>query len=76
MAGDYTVPKFVSPECKDLIKNILTTDPTKRYTVDDIRRHPWFNQVKQTRECQGIIVGLHKIPVCIFLPERLTEQMQ
>lgn len=63
MAGDYTIPKFVSPEGKDLIKNILTTDPAKRYTIEDIRRHPWFNQVKASREMHGIIVGLHKIPV-------------
>ena len=63
MSGDYTIPKFVSTECKDLIKNILTTDPIRRYTIEDIRKHPWFNQVKISREAQGIIVGLHKIPV-------------
>jgi 5'-AMP-activated protein kinase catalytic alpha subunit len=22
------------------------TDPEKRYKIEDIRRHPWFNQVK------------------------------
>lgn len=27
LAGDYTIPKFVSAEAKDLIKNILNTDP-------------------------------------------------
>lgn len=31
--GDYKIPKFVSSEGKDLIKNILNTDPTKRYTI-------------------------------------------
>lgn len=63
MNGDYTIPKFVSAECRDLIKNILITDPARRYTIEDIRKHPWFYQVKPIREVQGIIVGLHKIPV-------------
>lgn len=41
--GDYKIPKFVSPEGKDLITKILNTDPNERYTIDDIKRHPWFN---------------------------------
>lgn len=31
---------------KDLISKILETDPTKRYTMDDIRRHPWYRQIE------------------------------
>ncbi|KAI8616523.1 camp-dependent protein kinase A [Chytriomyces sp. MP71] len=46
-------PKFPShfdPHGKDLIKKILTTDLTKRYGnlkggIDDIKRHPWFNEI-------------------------------
>ena len=33
LAGDYTIPKFVSPDARDLIKNILNTDPTKRFNI-------------------------------------------
>jgi Serine/threonine protein kinase len=61
--GDYTIPKFVSNEARDLLKNILNTDPTKRYTIEDIRRHPWMNMVKLPREPEGIIIGYHQIPV-------------
>ena len=42
MAGEYSIPKFISNEARDLIKNILNIDPKKRYTINDIRRHPWF----------------------------------
>ncbi|KAJ3109960.1 camp-dependent protein kinase catalytic subunit [Physocladia obscura] len=46
-------PKFPShfdPNAKDLVKRILTTDLTKRYGnlksgVEDIKRHPWFNEL-------------------------------
>jgi len=53
----------VSPEGRDLIKNILNTDPTKRYTIDDIRKHPWMNQIKIPREPEGIIIGYHQVPI-------------
>lgn len=42
LAGDYTIPKFVSRDGRDLIKCILTTEPTKRFTIADIRKHAWF----------------------------------
>ena len=41
--GDYSIPKFVSQESRDLITNILNTDPDKRFKISDIRKHPWFN---------------------------------
>ena len=52
------VPKFVSDEAKDLISCILNTDPEKRYKIDDIRKHPWFNLVECTLPKQpGTLVG-------------------
>jgi 5'-AMP-activated protein kinase catalytic alpha subunit len=43
LKGDFTIPKFVSPDGKDLIKKILNTDPDTRYTESDIKKHKWFN---------------------------------
>jgi 5'-AMP-activated protein kinase catalytic alpha subunit len=43
LAGEFKIPKYVSNEGKDLIKNILNIDPTKRYGIEEIRRHPFFN---------------------------------
>ncbi|KAJ5084286.1 hypothetical protein NUU61_008865 [Penicillium alfredii] len=40
--GDMSVPSFVSPEAKDLIKKLLILDPEKRIPLDDIHRHPWI----------------------------------
>ena len=71
--GDYSVPKFISQEGKDLIKNILNTDPVKRYTIEDIRRHPWMNMIKIPRQPEGIIVGYHQVPVSRFFYCKLTE---
>ena len=43
MAGDYTIPNFVSLDGRDLIKKILNTNPKERYTISDIRKHPWYH---------------------------------
>ncbi|PKY05325.1 serine/threonine protein kinase [Aspergillus campestris IBT 28561] len=40
--ADMSVPSFVSPEAKDLIKRLLILDPEKRITLDEIQRHPWI----------------------------------
>ncbi len=37
IAGEFKIPKFVSPQAKDLIKGILTTDPAKRMTLKQIK---------------------------------------
>jgi 5'-AMP-activated protein kinase catalytic alpha subunit len=42
LSGEFSIPKFVSSEGKDLIKRILNTDPEERYTAKDIRNHSWF----------------------------------
>ena len=42
MSADYTMPKFLSPEAKDMIKNIFITNPDERYGVEEIRNHPWY----------------------------------
>jgi len=44
MAVSYTIPSYVhiSPECRQLLEAIFVADPTKRITIDEIKRHPWF----------------------------------
>ncbi len=47
LSGEYKTPKWISPEVKDLIRRILETDPRKRYTMADIRKHPWYTMVAE-----------------------------
>jgi len=72
--NEYVIPEGVSPEAEDLIRKILTTDPNKRYKIDEIKKHPWivlYNDIKAT---EGIIVGYNRIPVfelfLIFLSKK------
>jgi len=47
------------------LKCILCTDPEKRYKIEDIRRHRWFNQVPYQQRLSkiGLVIGVNSIPV-------------
>jgi len=62
LSCDYLIPPFISKSNKDLIRKILNTEPTKRYTVKDIRAHEWYSQVKPN-EMEGIVIGKDRVPV-------------
>jgi serine/threonine protein kinase len=38
----YEWPDHVSPNCKDLIKKLLTVNPSKRIKLDEIKSHPFL----------------------------------
>ena len=42
LAAEYSLPKFLSPEAKDIIAKIFVTDPQSRIDIDGLRRHPFF----------------------------------
>ncbi|TAQ83954.1 hypothetical protein B7494_g7716 [Chlorociboria aeruginascens] len=39
---EMTIPNFVSPEARDLIKRLLVLDPEKRIPLDQVQKHPWI----------------------------------
>jgi serine/threonine protein kinase len=41
IAGEYKQPAFLSADAKDLLKRMLCTDPKRRFTLEQIRKHPW-----------------------------------
>ena len=43
VAGHFDTPKFISADGTDFIQNILLTDPEKRFGLEEIKAHPWFN---------------------------------
>jgi 5'-AMP-activated protein kinase, catalytic alpha subunit len=42
LSADYSLPKFLSPDAKDIIGKIFQTDPELRIDIDGIRRHPFY----------------------------------
>ena len=66
--GYYKEPEFISPECKDLIRRMLETNPDKRITLDEIKRHKWVNKFQfNFMKSPGIFIDNYLIPVDIYL---------
>lgn len=42
LSADYTLPKFLSPEAKDIIAKIFVTDPEQRIDIETLRKHPFY----------------------------------
>lgn len=64
LSGEYKVPKHLSEDAKDILSKILNTNPEKRFRVEEIRKHKWWQLgVTQKSFSHGIIVGFHRIPV-------------
>ena len=63
LKGNYELPEEdLSPEIIDLIKHLLDIDPNTRYTLEKIKKHPWFNLISPNSS-PGIIIGYHRIPI-------------
>lgn len=63
LAGDFTIPDFLSKNLQNLIKKILVTDPSKRYNIKQIRNHKWFSVSIPIQISEGIIIGYNHIPI-------------
>lgn len=63
----------MSEEASDLLTCILNTDPDKRFKIEDIRGHPWFNLVKCEENFRGTIVGIDPVPLDPVILESLSE---
>lgn len=43
--GQYHLPADLPEDLRSLIKSMLTVDPDIRITLEDIKKHPWFNSI-------------------------------
>ena len=64
----------MSDEAKDLFYNILQTDPEKRYTIEQIKKHPWYNLVKSESHYKGIKVGIDTVPIDAKVLEHMNKE--
>ncbi|XP_036154800.1 serine/threonine-protein kinase MARK2-like [Myotis myotis] len=44
LSGNYQVPSFMSGRVQRLLKKLLTVDPNKRPTMEDVMKDPWVNK--------------------------------
>ena len=60
--GRIKIPSFFSDCVKDLLMHMLDLDPMTRFTLQEVRSHPWFNLIDY-KLIPGIIIGYNIIPV-------------
>ena len=76
--GKYTIPDFVSNDCKDLLKRILVTDPSKRITIKQIKTHPWFQLYNYNGRLilyEGLFIDKFIIPIDEEIIEKMKNEM-
>ena len=39
---DFKIVDWMSEDLQDLLRGLLDKDPTKRYTIQEIKSHKWF----------------------------------
>lgn len=44
LEGRFRVPYYMSSELEDLIRKILVKNPSQRYTINQIKGHPWMQK--------------------------------
>lgn len=72
LCADYCVPKEITEDAKNLIKQILVAKPVNRTTITGIRNSVLYMSVKEKRpDC--IVVGIHKIPIDKDIVSNLKE---
>ena len=42
-SGVFTMPPYLHRDIQDLISKMLTVNPDERITIEEIKKHPWFN---------------------------------
>ncbi|XP_037725420.1 serine/threonine-protein kinase SIK2-like isoform X3 [Drosophila subpulchrella] len=53
LSGRFRTPFFMSSECEHLIRHILVLEPTRRYTIEQIKGHRWMNEPKSNGDSRS-----------------------
>jgi len=63
--GDYTIPNLVSPQCADLISQMMCVDPLERISLQEVLTHPWMQISNKgfimPNKSQGSLISLRHI---------------
>eukprot|EP00002_Diphylleia_rotans_P018105 TRINITY_DN3508_c0_g1_i1.p1 TRINITY_DN3508_c0_g1~~TRINITY_DN3508_c0_g1_i1.p1 ORF type:complete len:491 (-),score=83.84 TRINITY_DN3508_c0_g1_i1:250-1722(-) len=52
--GHFDIPPYVSKDARDLLEQMLQTDPHKRPQLDVLRAHPWLPSMPHHEQTEGM----------------------
>ncbi|KAL0240825.1 hypothetical protein GEMRC1_006061 [Eukaryota sp. GEM-RC1] len=73
LSGKFTIPSFLSKEAASLLRGILTVDPNRRFSIEDIRQHPWYSFYKsrnsrvETNTAAGVSINYTVVDQLVLL---------
>lgn len=73
MAGDYHLPKHLSPEAVAILRSVLDVDPETRASISALRAHAWMSGGDYDQP-GGIILGVDPIPVESWILDALEKE--
>lgn len=50
--AEYTIPSYVSNECRDIINSCIRVNPNERATLETILQNPWFKCAQKAQVLQ------------------------
>ncbi|KAI3948995.1 hypothetical protein MKW98_021601 [Papaver atlanticum] len=73
----YTIPDYVrvSAECRHLLSQIFFANPSKRITIPEIKRHPWFLKNLPRELVEAEKSNYHYQPVENHQPTQSVEEI-
>ncbi|QDZ22899.1 serine/threonine protein kinase [Chloropicon primus] len=77
LRGSYSSPDFISKEARDLLSMMLTVEPSKRATSEQIWRHKWVQFVRrQEIPSYGLAVKVDPVLGVVEMEEDILQQME
>ena len=73
-SAKYYLPPFLSKNSQDLIKRILTTNPKKRISLEEIKKHPFFLIGENIPLLKGLLIGVENIPVDLDIIKEIKKK--
>ena len=68
---DYVIPNYLSKDAQDILNKILKINPEERLTINDIKKHPWFNIITP-----HLIKGISLKEVIIPVDENILNMVK
>uniref|UniRef100_A0A182PKL5 non-specific serine/threonine protein kinase n=1 Tax=Anopheles epiroticus TaxID=199890 RepID=A0A182PKL5_9DIPT len=58
LSGRFRIPFFMSSDCESLIRKMLVLDPSRRFSIDQIKRHRWMMvEIIDTPKISSIVIN-------------------
>ena len=75
--GIFTIPEHVSNNAKDILHRILNVEPDKRYNIEQIKAHPWFNIINpKIYMSEGLLINTHIVPIDEEIIEKMSNEYE